>query len=547
MFDGVSSSSSEQFHQFMAARTTSSSSSLIANNYPLMSSFSNLHHHHQENPSSNFSAGFDNTYSSSSPSLVLHHHHNHHHHQESSPPNNNTTTKEDTDIDVDVDVDVKHVVIGSIDPWSDEEVLALLRLRSTMEIWFPDFTWLHISRKLSELGFKRSAEQCKDRFDQETKHLNTSTNVNFNKNNYRNILMSELDEFYPPADQEQPPVSPPKQIDQKLLYKNVNVELESEANLAPNPSQESEDAVIMTTTTKKPINKRRKKKRKDKFEIFKGFCQAVVNKMMAQQEDLHNKLIDDIVKRDKETIARDEARKNEEMERLKREMDVRAKEQAIARERQATLIEFLKKFTSQDDEDENIVNNEALNSFVTLSVLCPDKETAAAASSTTTTTTTTTTILAELPRQIYKTPSPVNIVHEERGGGDLGKRWPRDEVLALINLRCKLSGSSSSSNSNEDVEHGEMVSAAAKGIPLWERISQGMMELGYKRNAKRCKEKWENINKYFRKTKDSNKKRSINSRTCPYFQQLTSLYSQAGPVLLVGPPTNNIINNVPEN
>ncbi|KAL7120131.1 hypothetical protein ACP275_02G104700 [Erythranthe tilingii] len=528
MFDGVSSTSTDQFHQFMAARRTSSSSSLIAN-YPL-SSFTNLHHHHhhQENPSSNFSVGFDNTYSSSTSSLVLHHHHQ----QQESSPNNNT--KED------IDVDVKHVVIGSIDPWSDEEVLALLRLRSTMEIWFPDFTWLHISRKLSELGFKRSAEQCKDRFDQETKHLNTSATLNYSKNNYKNILMSELDEFYPPADQEQAPVSPPKQIDQKLFYKNINAELQSEANLAANPSQENGDAVILTTT-KKPINKRRRKKekRKDKFEIFKGFCQAVVNKMMAQQEDLHNKLIDDIVKRDEENIAKDEARKHDELERLKREMDVMAKEQAIARERQATLIEFLKKFTSQDDE-ENTVNNEAFNSFVTSSVLCHDKETAAATSSTSPTTTA---ILAELPKQIYKTASPTNIVHGGRGGGDLGKRWPRDEVLALINLRCKLS--SSSSNSNED-EHAEMMSAA-KGIPLWERISQGMMELGYKRNAKRCKEKWENINKYFRKTKDSNKKRSINSRTCPYFQQLTSLYSQAGTVLLVGPPTNNIINNVPEN
>jgi hypothetical protein len=95
---------------------------------------------------------------------------------------------------------------------------------------------------------------------------------------------------------------------------------------------------------------------------------------------------------------------------------------------------------------------------------------------------------------------------------DIGKRWPRDEVLALINLRCSLY------NNNEDKE------GSAKA-PVWERISQGMLELGYKRSAKRCKQKWENINKYFRKTKDASKKRYINSRTSPYFHQLSTLYN----------------------
>lgn len=51
-----------------------------------------------------------------------------------------------------------------------------------------------------------------------------------------------------------------------------------------------------------------------------------------------------------------------------------------------------------------------------------------------------------------------------------------------------------------------------------------MRRLGYNRNAKRCKEKWENINKYFKKVKESNKKRPEDSKTCPYFHQLDALY-----------------------
>jgi hypothetical protein len=60
--------------------------------------------------------------------------------------------------------------------------------------------------------------------------------------------------------------------------------------------------------------------------------------------------------------------------------------------------------------------------------------------------------------------------------------------------------------------------------PLWEEISAGMRRLGYNRNSKRCKEKWENINKYFKKVKESNKRRPEDSKTCPYFHQLEAIY-----------------------
>ncbi|KAF2594250.1 hypothetical protein F2Q70_00045570 [Brassica cretica] len=39
-------------------------------------------------------------------------------------------------------------------------------------------------------------------------------------------------------------------------------------------------------------------------------------------------------------------------------------------------------------------------------------------------------------------------------------------------------------------------------------------------------EKWENINKYFKKVKESNKKRPLDSKTCPYFHQLEALYNE---------------------
>ncbi|KAG6420169.1 hypothetical protein SASPL_116688 [Salvia splendens] len=320
----------------------------------------------------------------------------------------------------------------SADPWSNDELLALLKLRSTTEIWFSDFTWEHVSRKLGELGYKRSAVDCKDKLEEVSRQFSSSSNKNYN----------DLDEMYQEA----------------------------------HHIQEMED---QDPTAKKPqdviINPTMKRKRRDKLDKFKGFCEAVVSKMMSKQEELHRKLIDDIVTRDEERIAREDAWRIQETKRIQTEIETRAKEQKSAAERQAVIIQFLKQFTTTPEENQTgkfdtNTNTSSKTNSNSSSSLCKG------------------------------TPPQTPVV--------AGRRWPREEVVALINLRCETGGGGEGSN---------------KG-PLWERISQGMREMGYKRSAKRCKEKWENINKYFRKTKDSSKKRSVNSRTCPYFHQLSCLY-----------------------
>ena len=61
---------------------------------------------------------------------------------------------------------------------------------------------------------------------------------------------------------------------------------------------------------------------------------------------------------------------------------------------------------------------------------------------------------------------------------------------------------------------------------MWEEISLAMKKLGYDRSSKRCKEKWENINKYFKRMKQKNKRKPEDSKTCPYYQQLDEIYSK---------------------
>ncbi|BAT87467.1 hypothetical protein VIGAN_05083800, partial [Vigna angularis var. angularis] len=46
------------------------------------------------------------------------------------------------------------------DSWSKDELLALFRIRSTMENCFPEHTWDHVSSWQS-LGFEKIAEKCK--------------------------------------------------------------------------------------------------------------------------------------------------------------------------------------------------------------------------------------------------------------------------------------------------------------------------------------------------------------------------------------------------
>ncbi|KAL6989523.1 hypothetical protein U1Q18_015273 [Sarracenia purpurea var. burkii] len=563
MFDG---GVPEQFHQFIASSRTTTSIPLPLS-FPL----------HGPTPQHNFST-FD-------PFPSHHHQHQtlqlqashllpqlHHKPEEDQKEVNNSL------LSTSLEMERGRSVLGRFDPWSNEEVLALLRIRSSMENWLPDFTWEHVSRKLAELGFRRSGEMCKEKFEEESRHLDS---VSYSKN-YR--FFSELEELCHGENSQV--LAEKNQNVNKLPTEEVEVDKFGQISLEEdsrnetmlgksNPSQENEQK-----------RRNRKRKRRRKFEMFKSFCEEIVKKMMAHQEELHNKIIEDMVKRDEEKIAREEVWKKQEMERINKEIETRAQEQAIAGDRQTKLIEFLKKLTSNPPPDHEkvlelskgsssstsrssiqrqnpnstfqpsnqnkleaatvstgVTSCQNTSSFVTQNnspnrSTSPTETPAPEIPSSNLTqnpihTQTTTLPPTPAPSSPHKTTQSPNLGQNERE--DVGKRWPRDEVLALINLRCSFNNGGGGGGGEEK--------EGAKG-PLWERISLGMMEMGYKRSAKRCKEKWENINKYFRKTKDANKKRSLDSRTCPYFHQLSSLYSQGTLVAPLDGPEKQ--SNAPE-
>ncbi|XVF31165.1 hypothetical protein REPUB_Repub16aG0122300 [Reevesia pubescens] len=604
MFDGVP----DQFHQFIAS---SSVAAARTTTLPLPLSFPPLHNI----SSSNVFTSFDPLFTSNSS-----HHHNQvlphqlhqqpqflhplhqHQHQPAGQKNLNEEKEENNTnlVGMNMEIERERSLAEGIDnhhPWSNDEVLALFRIRSSFENWFPDFTWEHVSRKLAELGFKRSAEKCKEKFEEESRYFNS---INCSKN-YR--IFSELEEL---CQGENPPPTPhhhhhsQQQVVAAAKNKNVEKSREDEDNMCQNleddsrndidheyqtsagnnnASDQDNEKVVENKGNNNKISSNKKRKRKKKFEMLKGFCEDIVNKLMSQQEEMHNKLLEDMVKRDEEKVAREEAWKKQELDRLNQELELKAKEQAVSGDRQATIIKFLSKFSSTGSskkqcfgrsniEDLVKVPNEHSNPPTTSSSLVPTQnpnpivnnqnkvdQVSGKTSSTmvilghqnsgscptqnnqnqtpqnpnpkTPTSSSALALAPQNPKSVNAESHPLsptspltvnkapqNPTSNEKE--DLGKRWPRDEVLALINLRCSFYN-----NGDHDKE-----GSAAIRAPLWERISQGMLELGYKRSAKRCKEKWENINKYFRKTKDVNKKRSLDSRTCPYFHQLSTLYNQ---------------------
>ncbi|KAG5591133.1 hypothetical protein H5410_041647 [Solanum commersonii] len=77
---------------------------------------------------------------------------------------------------------------------------------------------------------------------------------------------------------------------------------------------------------------------------------------------------------------------------------------------------------------------------------------------------------------------PFNIKEEQNHSSLVNnnmKRWPQAEVEALIQIRTNLESK---------------FATTPKGL-LWEEVSNSMSLMGYQRNARRCKEKWENMHK----------------------------------------------------
>jgi hypothetical protein len=245
----------------------------------------------------------------------------------------------------------------------------------------------------------------------------------------------------------------------------------------------------------------------DKEDIAKGdgdasecdremmaLCEGMMRQVTEKQDEMQRVFLDTLEKWEVERTAREETWRRQELAR----MNCKREQLAAAASRDAALIAFLQRVGGGQPG----VRLPPPPSPVSMPTPMPDRA-------------------SPFPRQDAATnslqvvtvpPKPEEAWAWAGGDGSSGStpsRWPKEEVQALIQLRTE-----------KDEQYHDTGSKA----PLWKDIAAGMRRIGYNRSAKWCKEKWENINKYFKKVKESNKRRPEDSKTCPYFHQLDATY-----------------------
>jgi hypothetical protein len=406
-----------------------------------------------------------------------------------------------------------------------------------------------VGRKLAEEGYNRSGKKCKEKFENVHKYYKRTKESRAGRNDgktYRFFtqlealhggspaaaaaIPSPVTSFAPPSTAlgvsgplpVRAPAEPPPAVSSGTMPTMMGNMSLSTSNTDDYSDSDDEGTQELGGGS---VDASGKRKRVSEGGAGGGkmmrFFEGLMKEVMERQEAMQQRFLEAVEKREQDRMIREEAWRRQEMARLAREQEIFAQERAMAASRDAAVLAFIQKITGQTIPMPSIaapaINAMPLPTATASPAPPPPSQLPPPASQTpppqqqqqpqpSPQGQKSPATPQAAPTQQQWTPDNVMTPHAETAGSS---RWPKAEVHALIQLR-----------SNLDTRYQE---AGPKG-PLWEEISGGMRRLGYSRSAKRCKEKWENINKYFKKVKESNKKRPEDSKTCPYFHQLDALY-----------------------
>ncbi|XP_015688411.1 trihelix transcription factor GTL1-like isoform X2 [Oryza brachyantha] len=388
--------------------------------------------------------------------------------------------------------------------WPREETLALIRIRSEMDAAFRNATlkapvWEELSRRLAELGYQRSAKKCKEKFENVDKYYKRTKEGRAGRQDGKSYrFFSQLEALHaaapPPSQQQQQgmPVEDPQPLAMAKMLPAaadlgfLSMSSDSESDDESDEEEEEDAAAAAGGGDDEGGGISRKM-----MAMFEGMMRQVTEK----QDAMQRAFMETLEKWESVRTESEEAWRRKEVARMNREREILSQERAAAASRDAALIAFLQRLVA--GEHVKVSPSGTAATRAPFQAPPPSHHDAAAAG------------LQLVPRAKAE---------EGWAGGDgtgsgttAPSRWPKEEVQALIDLRME-----------KEEQYSDM---GPKG-PLWEEIAAGMQRIGYNRSAKRCKEKWENINKYFKKVKESNKRRPDDSKTCPYFHQLDAIYSK---------------------
>lgn len=374
---------------------------------------------------------------------------------------------------------------------------------------------LLVFRKLGELGYHRNAKKCKEKFENILKYHKRTKECRSGRQSGKNYrFFEQLERF----DSQPSFPSPPSSQIQTYTGKTTPTVVVPAAIkptsgsldfMVPRPSQNPNMEFVTPSTSTTSSSERESEGSVQKKRKLSDYLEKLMRQVLEKQENLQNQLLEALEKCEKDQIAREEAWRLQQMERIKKEQEYLGHERAIAAARDATVMAFLQKISGQAipmqfPETPTPVSEKDINKQQ-LQTPLPSSAPGTIDNQ-------------ELENNVGRQEALFDKDVDNRGNG-VGEnsvqattsRWPKAEIEALIRLRTNF-GMQFQDN-------------GLKG-PLWEEISSAMKKLGYDRSAKKCKEKWENVNKYYKKVKESNKRRPESSKTCPYFHLLESIYEK---------------------
>jgi len=372
-------------------------------------------------------------------------------------------------------------------------------------------------RKLAGLGYRRSAKKCKEKFENVDKYYRRTKDARAGRQDGRSYrFFAQLEALHAAAQQQRQATGMAAaargdhQPSATMAWTAAPAEVEGPPAGAVLPDlsfssmsgsgSESESDDDLDAGVAGPDKGESGGGGGDDGEmmaIFEGMMRQVTEK----QDAMQRVFLDTLERWEAERTAREEAWRRQEVARMNREREQLARERAAAASRDAALMAFLQR-VGGGQQGEPV----RLPPPVAVALPMPDRtppsprhDAAVQATS-----------LQPVPAAAPSKPEEARAWAGGEGSGrSMPSRWPKEEVQALIQLRTE-----------KDEQYHD---AGGKG-PLWEDIAAGMRRIGYNRSAKRCKEKWENINKYYKKVKESNKRRPEDSKTCPYFHQLDAMH-----------------------
>nr|XP_010909888.1 trihelix transcription factor PTL [Elaeis guineensis] len=381
--------------------------------------------------------------------------------------------------------------------WPRQETLTLLEVRARLDSRFREAAhkaslWDEVSRIMAEEhGYQRSGRKCREKLENLYKYYKKTKEGKAGRQNGKHYrFFRQLEALYGGnnnaitnkplfhATNSSATAANKELLQAHRLYELESLVLSNSSDIGSVSTEEDgeEDQNTIPALQSNELDMEKdtrtlKRSRNSWQSKIKEFVDIQVRRFMEVQEAWLEKMLNTLEHMEQERISREEAWRKQEAARLDHERRLWASERAWIEARDNAIMEALEKISRREMKPQ-------FREFTSIDILDDD---------------------------VNQNGMESNITH----GNLSSRRWLDSEIICLkARIESKLQ------------EEGH-----AKG-DLWEEISAAMACLGYDPSAKRCKDKLEEINDYFMKNKECNKKLRENKWTCPYHRHLDSLDGQ---------------------